>query len=46
MLGIKQEPEAAKGKENWIGPAPWIQTPLPGPIAKAMVERDHAVGSP
>ncbi len=46
MLGIKQEPEASHLKETWIGPAPWIQTSLPGPIAAALIERDHRCSSP
>lgn len=45
MLGIRQEPEV-KSKEGWIGPAPWIQTALPGPIAKSMIDRDQRVSSP
>jgi 4-aminobutyrate aminotransferase len=45
VLGIRQEPEV-KSKEGWIGPAPWIQTALPGPIAKSMIDRDQRVSSP
>ncbi|MGB2984531.1 MAG: aminotransferase class III-fold pyridoxal phosphate-dependent enzyme [Phycisphaerae bacterium] len=29
-----------------MGPAPWIETPLPGPNAKALIERDHRCSSP
>lgn len=46
MLGIKKESESHKGAESWIGPAPQIYTPLPGPIAKAMIERDEKYSSP
>ncbi len=47
MLGIKQDKDLTPlTPDQWIGPAPWISTPLPGPIAKAMVERDHRVSTP
>lgn len=46
MLGIKQNEEAQDSKANWIGPAPWIETPLPGPQAKAIIERDERCCSP
>ena len=46
MLGIKQENERKETKEGWIGPAPWIETPLPGPQANALIERDHRHCSP
>jgi len=46
MLGIKKESEAHRGAESWIGPAPQIDTPLPGPIAKTFIERDEKYSSP
>ncbi len=45
MLGIKTDVEDNKG-DGWIGPAPCIQTDLPGPKAKAMIKADEAVSSP
>lgn len=41
MLGIKQDPEGKRSTESWIGPAPWIQGPLPGPIAAGFIARDQ-----
>ena len=46
MLGIKKELEPPHSGDGWIGPAPWIQTPLPGPNAKALMERDARYSSP
>lgn len=46
MLGIKTETRMEKHDEGWIGPAPWIKTELPGPVAQQIVERDEAVSSP
>ncbi len=46
MLGIKGELEVARDGEGWIGPAPWIETQLPGPNAKAFIERDEQYSSP
>ena len=47
MLGIKQEDDTRDTKKDgWIGPAPWIETPLPGPTAKAVIERDERYSSP
>lgn len=43
MLGIKQEQQSG---HSWIGPAPWIETSLPGPNAKALIARDHRYSSP
>jgi 4-aminobutyrate aminotransferase len=45
VLGIRQE-EQTRTEDSWIGPAPWIQSPLPGPKAQALIDRDHAVSSP
>ncbi len=48
MLGIK--PDSDKDAEStggkWIGPAPWIETELPGPKARAYIERDERISSP
>jgi len=46
MLGIKQDETPQESSHDWIGPAPWIETPLPGPNAKELIERDHAHSSP
>lgn len=47
MLGIKKEVETqARSAEGWIGPAPAILTDLPGPNAKALIERDERYSSP
>ena len=45
MLGIKNEFETPHD-DGWIGPAPSIQTELPGPNAKALMERDERYSSP
>ncbi len=44
MLGIKQDQKPDSPDEGWIGPAPWLETPLPGPISshhRAHHLRDH-----
>jgi 4-aminobutyrate aminotransferase len=46
MLGIHRDETPQKSDDGWIGPAPWIQTPLPGPNAKALIDRDRRVSSP
>lgn len=47
MLGIKQETEPqARTGDGWIGPAPAIVTDLPGPNARALIERDEKYSSP
>ena len=46
MLGIKKNEDSQEPGDTWIGPAPWIETPLPGPNAKAMIDRDHRYCSP
>jgi len=46
MLGIKKELEPPHSVDGWIGPAPSIQTELPGPNAKALMERDERYSSP
>ena len=45
-MGIKKELEPPHSGDGWIGPAPWIQTSLPGPNAKALMERDARYSSP
>ena len=45
MLTIRQQdPSQAEG--IWLGPAPWIVTPPPGPLAIAAISRDERVTSP
>lgn len=46
MLGIKTEIESQRNGDGWIGPAPFIQTDLPGPIARSFIERDEKYSSP
>lgn len=46
MLGIKREEKEQRSSDTWIGPAPWIETAIPGPNAKALIRRDHAFSSP
>ncbi len=46
MLGIKTENDARPSGDGWIGPAPSIEMSLPGPNARAMIERDERCSSP
>ena len=46
MLGIKREEQVSSPGDRWIGPAPWIETSLPGPKAEVLIERDHRHSSP
>jgi len=46
MLSVKQNGPKGKLDHEWIGPAPWIETPLPGPKAKALIARDERCSSP
>ena len=46
MLGIKQGEREEHTEESWIGPAPWIQPPVPGPKARDLIQRDLKVTSP
>ncbi|UCE60793.1 MAG: aminotransferase class III-fold pyridoxal phosphate-dependent enzyme [Phycisphaerales bacterium] len=39
MLGIKQEQGPDQPDRRWIGPAPWIETPAPGPKAKLAIQQ-------
>ena len=43
MLGIKEN--SARDADHWIGPAPWIETTPPGPLAQASIERDARVAA-
>ena len=45
MLGIKPEDKPDQSGKSWIGPAPWIETPPPGPNARALIERDERLSS-
>src|SRR4051794_7433018 len=38
-------PKQASAHSN-LGPAPYIHTPLPGPNAKALIDRDERITSP
>jgi 4-aminobutyrate aminotransferase len=49
MLSIDQQklkPADSIAGERWIGPAPWVETALPGPLARAIIARDQAVSAP
>lgn len=47
MLGIKNSgQETSVNSEQWIGPAPWIETALPGPKAAELIARDERYSSP
>jgi len=49
MLGVKVSESASvskSGSDGWIGPAPFLHTALPGPIAKDFIERDQRYSSP
>lgn len=47
MLGVKKPlQEPVRSHDSWIGPAPDIKGPLPGPNAKQLIERDQRVTSP
>ncbi len=43
MLTIKQREQKSNAGGCWLGPAPWIETPPPGPKARAAIERDRRV---
>ena len=45
MLGVKPKDEPDQSGKSWIGPAPWIETPPPGPNARALIERDERLSS-
>ncbi|MHC5111976.1 MAG: acetyl ornithine aminotransferase family protein [Planctomycetota bacterium] len=45
MLGIRPE-QTPKSDDTWIGPAPWIEGTIPGPIAKTYIASDEGVSSP
>ncbi len=45
MLGIKPQDRPDREGARWIGPAPWIQTALPGPDAAVVIDRDRRVSS-
>lgn len=46
MLSIKSSETDVKQDQSWIGPAPWIETDLPGPQARSLIERDRKLTSP
>jgi 4-aminobutyrate aminotransferase len=39
MLHIQEAQRTETGREPWIGPAPWIETPPPGVNAQAAIDR-------
>jgi len=45
MIGVRTK-KRTKSEDAWLGPAPWIVTPPPGPRAIAAVSRDERVTSP
>jgi 4-aminobutyrate aminotransferase len=46
MLSVKKDQLNGQSDEHWIGPAPWIETPPPGPNAKLLISRDRQWSSP
>lgn len=46
MLGIKNEEMPEPSGKTWIGPAPWIETPLPGPRAGELIHRGERFAPP
>ncbi|MFQ5496110.1 MAG: aminotransferase class III-fold pyridoxal phosphate-dependent enzyme [Phycisphaerae bacterium] len=46
MLGIKHDERRPDGQQAWIGPAPSVEGPLPGPAAKAVITQDERHSSP
>ncbi|MHC4698198.1 MAG: aminotransferase class III-fold pyridoxal phosphate-dependent enzyme [Planctomycetota bacterium] len=46
MLGIKSEDQPEHVESNWIGPAPWIESSVPGPKAQVLIKRDEQRCSP
>lgn len=45
MLGIKQD-SSKPTEEGWIGPAPWLETEVPGPKSRETIELDERHSSP
>ncbi|MFQ5489094.1 MAG: aminotransferase class III-fold pyridoxal phosphate-dependent enzyme [Phycisphaerae bacterium] len=46
MLHIKEQQAQGAAGHAWIGPAPWINVPPPGPRAQNLLELDRRLGSP
>ena len=46
MLGIKDSEHSGQPQDGWIGPAPSIDTPPPGPRARLLIDRDERCTSP
>jgi 4-aminobutyrate aminotransferase len=44
VLSIKDN-QAGSGHDDWIGPAPWIETALPGPCAESVIAKDRRFSS-
>ena len=43
MLTLHRPMEPSTSRDHWIGPAPWITTPPPGPMTLWAVARDRRV---
>ncbi|MCK4659562.1 MAG: aminotransferase class III-fold pyridoxal phosphate-dependent enzyme [Phycisphaerae bacterium] len=43
ILSIKHD--STQETDRWIGPAPWIETTPPGPLATAAIDRDNRVAA-
>ena len=43
---LHERPSKSASHNPAIGPAPSITTPLPGPIAKSLIDRDERYSSP
>ncbi len=46
MLRIRETKKHEPDRASWIGPAPWIETPPPGILAQAAIERGRRLTSP
>lgn len=44
MLGVKPD-KLPDERHTWIGPAPWVETEIPGPMATAMIAQRRQFGT-
>ena len=44
MLGVKPD-RLPDERHTWIGPAPWVETEIPGPMATAMIAQRRQFGT-
>ncbi|MCH8148553.1 MAG: aminotransferase class III-fold pyridoxal phosphate-dependent enzyme [Planctomycetes bacterium] len=44
MLGVKPD-KLPDERHAWIGPAPWVETEIPGPLASAMIAQGRQFGT-